>query len=194
MIRNIIIAITMLLFTAAAFAGDTEIRFKSKKSHNIYRGSCIDNIDIDLDDGILTFSGRHRSDPTVEITEDYELYINGDHIKVTKQQKGLLGEYYVLNMQLIEEAKQIGLYGAEIGIEGAKIGLKAITSLFYLLDDDYDIEDYEREIEEKAEKLELKADQLEERADDLEQIADDLEDMYDELEEEITELGELEWY
>jgi hypothetical protein len=189
--KIIVISIALIFMFSTAFA----VGGKHHKRSSSIKGSwCVmDHMDVDIDKGTIILSHRDYKEPVVEITEEYELYINGRHIKTNDHQKELLEEYYETMLELIESAKAIGLKGARIGIDGAKLGLGALGSLFKLISPDYDMEDFEREIEAEAEEIEAKAELLEEEAEELEILADDLEDIYEEMEDEITELGELEW-
>jgi len=191
----ITLLLAAILTFGTAYGSDTESRFHSQNDNHQYRiHNSFDRCSFDVDDGTveLTFRGQNRF--RIEITEDHELYINGDRIETNDRQKEMLGEYYDLSMELVDQAKDLGMKGAKIGLKGAKIGLGALVNLVKLLDEDYDMDDYEAEIESKAEALEIEADELEDHAELIEDMADQLEDMYEDLEEEITELGELEWY
>lgn len=189
--KLIIFSLAFLLAISTAFAHGGKRQKKCDISWNSYT---MDNIEIELDESTIIMTPRHESKPRVEITEEYELYINGKLIETDSRQKDLIGEYYRITMDLVERAKKIGVEGAKIGVEGAKLGLGSLASLFKLLRSDYDTEDFEREIEAKAEKIEKKAELLEEEAEELEDMAYDMEELYEQMEEEITELDELDWY
>ncbi|MFH2037420.1 MAG: hypothetical protein ABIJ45_13545 [Candidatus Zixiibacteriota bacterium] len=189
--KLLIVLMAVLLIGSLAFAHGG----KKHKSSHFWGSNCVmDNISMEFEDGTLILEHRDNGEPTVEITEEFELYINGKHIETNDKQKKLLGEFYENMDELTIRAAEMGIEGAKIGAKGAKLGVDAIASLFKLLDENYDTEDYEREMEKKAKALEKQADKLEEQADDLEKIADNLEDIYDDLENEIDELGELDWY
>jgi len=189
--RKITLFLILTLFIAgSAFAYDGR-----SYSNDIVWGDGFfsNNFEIDIDDGtVIIISHRHGSD-VVEITEDYELYINDRHIKTNSDQKQLLGEFHSKTLVMVEEAKEIGLEGAEIGIKGAKIGMKAIGGVFKLFLSEYDAEDLEEELEWEAEQLEAEAEKLEEQAEELEDLAEDLEDLADELVLNIPELDDLDW-
>lgn len=152
---------------------------------------CMKDADIDIDNETIKI---HDDDYEVEITEDYNLYVNGKYIETNSHQKRLVKEYHGLIFEIIDRAKEVGLEGARLGIDGAKIGLHAIAGVFKLLSDDYDSEDLEAELEIKADELEEKAAELEKEAKDLEYLASDLEDLHAELKEEIPELEELDTF
>ncbi len=190
--RKLLIILTaVLLISSLAMAEGG----KRHKSSHFWGNNCVmDNISMDFDGGTLVLEHRDHGEPVVEITEEFELYVNGKHVETDAKQKKLLGEFYGNMDELVIMAEEIGIEGAKIGVEGAKLGAGAIASLFKLLDDDYDTDDYEREIEKKADAIEERAEDLEEQADELERVADNLEDIYEDLEDEIAELGELDWY
>jgi len=152
-----------------------------------------DNMEIEIDDGTIIITRHSYHSDVIEITEDYELYINDRHIKTNKEQKELLGKFHTKSVILVEEAEEIGYKGAKIGVKGAKLGIKAIGGVFRLLSSEYEADDLEEEMDIEAEKLEKEADALEEQADELEDIADELEDLADEMVQNIPELEELDW-
>jgi hypothetical protein len=161
---------------------------------DVGRENHFEHTSLEFDDAtlILIHNGHRRS--RVEITEDYELYVNNRFVETDKKQRKLLKEYYNHALLVVGYAEEIGLEGAEIGIKGAKIGLMAVGGIFSLLREDYDLDDLERELEIEAEKLEARAEELEEQAEELEDIAEELEDISDELADEIPELAELNWF
>lgn len=153
-----------------------------------------DAIDFDLDGKtlVITNHGRHRGQ--VEITEKYDLFVNGDKIKLNDEQQVLVKKFYDQSMQIVNIAKEMGLEGARIGAEGAKLGIKAIGGLIKMLLTDYDEEDLDYYLEAESEKIEERAELLEEQAEELEDLADELEYLAEEMIEEIPELEELDWY
>ena len=153
------------------------------------------HLEIDLEDGTLVITYEDRRDySTVEITEEYELYIDGQHIKTDKDQKKLLREYYELFVGFEDAIIDIGKEGARIGISGAALGLKAVGGVFRLLSPHYDSDDLERDLEREAEKIEKKAEKLERQAEKIEDMVDELDDIAWELTREITELDDLGWF
>jgi DUF2884 family protein len=171
----------LFMFTAVLQAAD-ENDFKHKYLH------CLEDADIDIEDATITI---RDDDYKIEITGDFELYVNGKYIKTNDEQQELVEEYHGLIFEIIDRAKDIGKQGARIGIDGAKIGLKAIAGVFKLMRDDYDADDLEAELEMETEELEEMAEELEKEAEKLEYLADNLEDMHEELKDEIPELEEL---
>lgn len=173
----------VILFCFSAFlqAAD-ENDFKRKYMH------CFKDAEIDIDDETITI---YDDGYKIKITDDYELYVNGEYIETNAEQQKLVEEYHDLIFEIIDRAKDIGKQGAQLGIDGAKIGLKAVVGVFKLLRSDYDTEDLEDELEMEAEELEELAEELEKEAEKLEYLADNLEEVHEELKEEIPELEEL---
>ena len=153
-----------------------------------------DNVNFDLEDGTIVLEHEGRDIETVEITEDYELYVNGDKIELNEHQQELVAEFYESVMDIIDYAKALGWEGARIGAEGAKLGLQAVGGLFKVVFTSYDTDDFERDIEREAEKIEAKAEQLEKKAERIEVMAEDLADLAQEMDEEIPQLDELGWF
>ena len=153
------------------------------------------HLDIDLEDGTLVVTYEDRRDySTVEITEEYELYVDGQHIKTDKDQKKLLGDYYELVVGFEDAIIDIGKEGARIGFRGAVLGLKAVGGVFRLLSPHYDSDDLERDIEREAEKIEVRAEKLERQAEKIEDMVDELDDIAWELTREIPVLDDLGWF
>jgi len=178
---------------------DFDFDFDHNRHHIINYGdfhNCrhLNNMDIDFEDSEIYITHSGRKSGTVRITENYELYVNGKHVKTDHEQKRLLEEFYNSARDLRKYAAIIGAKGAEIGIEGAKIGLSAIGGIFKLILPGYDSDDLERDMERKARKIEYKAESLEKEARAIEHIAYDIEDIADELKDEIPELRKLRWF
>lgn len=161
---------------------------------NIQNEGHLDGVSIDIEDGsiILTHDDRRRE--TVEITEDYELYVNDERVDLDEDQQALVAEYYELGMDIVAYAKRLGWEGAKIGVSGAKLGLKAVGSVFKLIFTSYDTEDFEREMEREAARLEARAEVLEEKAEVIEDMAEELEDIAYEMNREIPQLRKLDWF
>ena len=190
--RVAFILLTLLLASSVVFATGTVFKGKHKdRSGCHFRGEI--DFDVDFEDGTLIINKRGYRSATVEITEDYELYIDGRRIKTDAHEKELLGEFYELTFDLVDRAEVIGLHGAEIGIAGAKIGLQALGGLFRALLTEYELEDLEADLDADAEILEERAAILEKQAEEIEDIADELEALAEELTDEIPELEELDW-
>jgi hypothetical protein len=152
-----------------------------------------DGVILDIDDGSVFLTHEDYRHDEIEITEDYELIVNGEEVALTESQQELVIEYHDLTYAIIDEALDIGWEGAKLGAEGAKVGLYALANLVKLVRSDYDSDDYERDVERKAAQVERKAAKLEKRASEIEEMADDLEDTLDEMFEDIPALRDLEW-
>jgi len=148
---------------------------------------------IDFEDGTLTIE-HEDEDWTVEITDEYDLYVNGERVKVDREQKKLLRRYYRDYEDIEEMAEEIGAEAAKIGLAGAKLGVNAVACVARLILEDFDCDDIdididididEKEIEKMAEKLQKKAEKIEDKADDLEKS-------HRKLRKSIPELGDLE--
>ncbi len=157
---------------------------------NLFRG---DGVDIDFEDGAIVFA-HDDSDETVEIAENGDLVVNGTPVRLDRDRRELVEDYYATFDGIVEEAKQIGLDGARIGVKGAKLGLSAVLGALMLIADDRDAKDLEIELERKGDKIERMAERLEKRAKKLEARAERLENLHDKLRNKIGELDDLGWF
>jgi hypothetical protein len=189
--KKIVTFAALILLVTVSFSADG--KWCKGKAH-IHDADFMDNVNIDFEDDALIISWQDNRDEKVEITGDYELYINERHIRTNKHQKELLRKYYTEMAKIISEAERIGIQGAVLGAKGAEIGLIAATKALKVIFTDYDSEEMEEELQKETEKLERKAEKLESRADDLEEMVDELEDIHLELKENISELNDLEWF
>ena len=166
------------------------------KSFTVYacKSLCLDHIDIDIENGTLTLTNKNNKNEVVDITEDYELYVNGKYISTDDRQGILLKNYYNQFMDIIDYAKELGREGARVGVEGAKIGLKAAAGILKVIFTKYEADDFEEYIEEEAEELEDRAEELKAKAEEIEEMAEEFEDLHQELKENIPELGRLDWF
>jgi hypothetical protein len=192
--KTILIGLTaVLLMTISASAEGHRHYSHHEVSHSSH--SSIDGMSLNIDHDDLIFTPADEDeDGEVKITEEHELYVNDQRIRLNSEQQKLVGEYHDQMMALIESAKKIGLEGARVGVEGAALGIKAVGGVFKLLSPDYDTDDLEREMERESSKIEAKAAKLEAKADDIEDQADELEDLHDELIDTIPELADLDWF
>jgi hypothetical protein len=152
-----------------------------------------DGVDLSFDDGSIVFT-HEDDDETVEITDEYELIVNGGEVRLDADERRLVRKYYESFEHIIEEAKEIGIEGAKIGVQGAKLGVAATIGALRLLSPYYDRDDLEDELDNKSEKIERVAAKLEKRANKLERRAKALEGLHDQLRSEIDELDELGWF
>lgn len=187
--KNLLLILLIFCTVASTVYG---VDYKKKKKHH-HDFSILDDVEVDIEDDSIILMDKHSADE-VEITGEYDLYVNGDQIDINNAQRELLKDYYDLYFEIIEYAKRIGLEGARIGIEGAAMGVKAVAGVFKLLSEDYDSDDLEEELEAKAEELEEQAERLEDRAEDIEDMAEELEDLHYELGEKIDALADLEMF
>jgi hypothetical protein len=184
----ITLIVALLAFTSVTMAG--------KHHHNcsFFGGEFFSSDDFNIEiDGSSVLIINDYEDDEIEITDDYELYVNGDLIKLDRDQQKIVEAFHTQVMDIKEFAIEIGKEGAKIGIEGARIGLKAIGGVMKLIFTDYDEDDLDRDLERATEELELKAEALEEQAEEIEDMAEDLEDMFYDMEEEIPAVASLDW-
>jgi len=182
-----LIALVMLLLLAnVGLAAGPDDNF----GHRHYRCG-LDHVDIDFENTTLVFTFERNHCDVVEITEDYQLYINGELIPTDDDQRKSLRRCYRLADRLSQEAIRIGVEGAHIGVEGAKLGLRGLGGVLKMLLTDYDEDDLERDMERHARRLERKAERLEKKAERIERMAEEFEVAYLKLEDEIPELAEI---
>jgi hypothetical protein len=151
---------------------------------------------LDVDDGSVIITHKERGEPrsTVEITEDHELFVDDEQVKLNPEQKILVGQFHDECYEMLDYAKDIGIEGAKIGLEGARLGVEAVACVFKLLSPSYDSDDLEDEMEHKASRIEDRASVLEEKAEVIEDMADDLEDLADDMRDKIPALDDLYWF
>ncbi len=154
----------------------------------------MDGVQYEIEDGSIFISHHGLRHDRVEITEEGQLYINDELIKLDREQQGLVATYYDLTTDIVSHAKKVGQEGARIGLEGAKLALKAVGGVLKMAFTSYDGDDLDRDVEWEAEKLERKAERLEEKAEDIEELSEDLERIAEQMNETIPELGELGWF
>ena len=189
--RNLLIPVLLVLFLISSLS--------ARKVEEVYKGKnhfcdCLENVDIDLEDDILTLTCKYDRDQWIEITPDRKMYISGERIYLNQYQQRMVGEYYDHFIDIMDMAKDIGKEGAKIGIKGAKIGLVAASRAMKMILTEYDQDDFERDIEEETEELEIRAEKLEEMAEELEEVADEFEDIHYTMKRDIDELNDLPWF
>lgn len=188
----LVILVTVLVFLVSPVSahGHEDCPF-SGMGLNIWH---MDGVKYEIEDGSIFISHHgHRYD-RVEITEDGQLYINDEFIKLNKEQQRLVASYYDLTIDIVIQAKSLGHEGARVGIEGAKLGLKAVGGVFKMMFTSYDGDDLDQDMEWEAERLERKAERLEEKAEEIEELAEELEWTVEEMDETIPELREVGWF
>lgn len=153
-----------------------------------------EDVDVSITEGSIILAWKYDNSEFVEITDDYNLYVNGNKVKLNRDQKELVAEYYDLLESIIEYAKEIGLESARIGVAGAKIGLKALVGAMKALLTEYESDKLEEDLEDEGKQLEEMARDLEDKAEDLEHLAEALEKTHKSLHKEIPQLRELKWF
>lgn len=175
-------------FTAALFADNFNITIGN-------RIGGIEDVRIRVRHGSVYIHPEYdRWDGEVEITGEYDLYINGRKTPLDRREREMVREYYRLADEIIDTAHRIGWEGAKIGAQGAAIGVKAIVNVVKLISPHYTTEDLEEDMDREAEKIEAKAEVLERKAEDIDEIAEDLEDLHVEMRREIRALRNLRWF
>ena len=159
-------------------------------SDEFFRG---DDVEVSLDDGSIMFT-HDEPDEKVEITEEYELIVNGRAVPLNHSQHRLVEKYYDCFSDVTGEAALIAKDAAKIGARGAKLGVCAIFGVLKLLSPDYDSKDLEVDLNLKADKIERMAERIEKRGAKLEKRAESLKCMHGELRHEIDELDALGWF
>jgi hypothetical protein len=183
--RKLIIPLIILVFASSNVFAYGGCPFFSNIGKHV---SLLDDVDVEVEGGTLIMTCHDDNYSRIEITEDYNLYLDGELVVISKDQKRLVEDYYDSMIEVIDDATTIGIKGAELGLAGAKIGIKAVANVWKLLLPGYDSDDFEEAIEREAEALERKAEKLEIQADLLEVKAHDAEDAFEEMIEGIPEL------
>ena len=192
--RKIFIVLFLALFAVSGVHAGKRVIYEHDIDIDQHDVEFSDDINIDIDDGSVILEEEGGDYNTVEITEEYELFVNDRQVKLDQDQQELVKEFHVLVTDIVSEGKSLGWEGAKIGVSGAKLGMKAIGRIFKMLFTDYDEDDFERDMERDAEVLEARAEKLEDRAEVIEDMADDLDYVAKELFEAVPELRELEWF
>jgi len=184
----ILVTVILLVFAPVGFAEHRHIDL------DLFDGELWeeDGIRVCVDDGSVILTHEYEDDE-IEITDDYELYINDRPIKTDARQRELVQEYHTTVFGIKDRAVEIGLKGAKIGLEGAKIGLQAIGGVFKMILTSYDEDDLDRDMDRATREIEYKAELLEDEAEEIEEMADDIEDIWYDMQEEIPEIGALGW-
>ena len=182
--------VAMLLSLTAALALADSPNTKTYKMHS-GSGYFLRNCELDFDKGSLLIERHGRQGIKVEITQEYELYVDDKLIETDAEQHKLVVQTYDGSMELVDLAKEIGLEGASIGIDGAKLGLKAVGGVFKMIFTSYDQDDLEDEMERESDKLEKRADKLEKRATKIEAMVDELEIVFQDMVNRVPALEPL---
>lgn len=186
----ICVATLTAMLVAPASASTNRTVCDGHDDHNLFRDN---DVEVNFDDGSIVFT-HEDDDETVEITDEYELIVNGQAVRLDADERRLVRKYHESFEHIMEEAKEIGIEGAKLGVQGAKLGIAAAVGSLKLLSPTYDEEDFEHELDHKSEKIERVAAKLEERAAKLERRAKTLERLHDQLRGEIDDLDDLGWF
>lgn len=182
--------IGLLLMATAGVAVGADMHYEPKWGD---RDCVFENHTVQVEKRTLFLTAVEHADFEVEITREYDLYVDGKRITLDDDQRRLVQDYYDLLFEVAYHARDIKWEGAKIGVKGAGIGVKAIGGLVKMLFTSYDEDEFERDMEREAEKIEEDAEKIEDRAERLEQMAYDLQDRFDSMVAGIPELGELDW-
>lgn len=186
-IQNLFSTYILILLTIATLS----VNAKDIKQPNI---TILNGIKIELNGNTLVLLNKYDNDEYVEITDSYNLYVNGEQIEMTHGQRSLVRDYYNQFFDITEYAEQIGKEGARLGVAGAKVGVKAAAGAIKLIFSDYESDEFEQEIEREKEHLEELAEELEEKVDEIESMTEEFEEIHRELKHDIPELDDLNWF
>jgi hypothetical protein len=188
---SIVLLAVLLAVPSVAFGHSRHYHSSTSHSHSISTSMGL----FDDSSRSIDFKGKrvivkYDSDTPrrVEINERHELRVDGDLVKLNRDQQQLVGEFYDKTQQLVADAKAIGLEGAAIGAQGVGVAAAALTGVVNMLFTSYTSDDLERDVERKTAKIEAKANRLEAKAEKLEAQAEQIEDLYDQMEDSIPEL------
>lgn len=144
-------ALGLAMTAAPAFAHDPD----STPNCDALDASTADHIEIDNDmdfeNGELIF--REDGEVYMVITEDRELFIDGDSIELDARGKELVGRYYDAVDDVVEDALDIAGEAAGLGVSAAIQALAAVFS-------GEDMDEFEQRIEEEASEIEARADSM----------------------------------
>lgn len=182
----------LLVFGTTALAGDRCVTIHGH--HDWHDDADLDEVEIDLDGDVVVLEHERFDNGPVEITKEYELFVDDRQVKLDAERQEMVRDYYDLVTDIHDEAKAIGWEGAKVGVEGAKLGVTAIGRLVKMLLTSYDEDDFERDMERDAEEIEKRAESLEEQAEVIEEMAYDLEDLTYLMFDEVDELRDLDWF
>lgn len=187
---SVVILMVVLLFSATGMACD-ERGFRGSVTPD--HGCVLDHVSIDFDDDILVMEfDLDRDEVVVEITPEYNLYVDGYQVDLDDDQQDLVADFYGQATDLAADAALIGYEGAKIGVAGARIGLQSLSGLLRMLLTSYDEDDFERDMERASARIEARAEKLEKKAEKLEARADHIEIVWSRMCREIPELEDLE--
>jgi hypothetical protein len=187
-----VVLLASLLAIPAVTFGHTKYQSKHARHYHCDEDQGIafdDKIDgITINDDTIIIKHKNCRPYKVEITSDYKLIVDGNHVSLNSDQQKLVTKFYDKTDQLIADAVDVGLEGAAIGLNGVGVAAKAVSGVVNMLFTNYTSDDLERDVEREAAKVERRAAKLEARADKIEDLANEVEDLYQEMEDTIPEL------
>ncbi|MFH1850843.1 MAG: hypothetical protein ABIA75_00710 [Candidatus Neomarinimicrobiota bacterium] len=165
---------------------------------HVYRGDdhFLNDLDLDWQKGSLIITEKENDDQRVVMTADEKLLINGENVRLTREQKKLVGEFHILAGKLSDQARDIGQIGSKIGVVAGAMAAEAIVKAFgSLFDDDDDFDDRDHRHESRVErKVDLMTEDIEDLVSELENTINNMEQVYDQLKRDIPELRDLSWF
>lgn len=182
--------VALVLMAAAGPATAGEIHYEPNWED---KDCVLENHAVQVEGRTLYLTAVEHEDFEVEITREYEIYLDDKGIELSSEQERLVQDYYDLLFEIAYHAKDIKWEGAKIGVKGAGIGVKAVGGLVKMLFTSYDEDEFERDMEREAQKIEREAEKIEDRAETLEEMAYDLQDRFDLMVAGVPELKELDW-
>ncbi len=188
----ILLFVSLLFFPAAGIAHD--------RNHDCDwdDGEFLDNCDVDWckETSSLIIEYEKDEGQAVKITKKYELFVNGEKVKLDRKQKDLVKDYYKHMKKLHVMAEEIGEEAARLVEWGGRVAAEAIRKVCVrvLDDDEYEAEELERAIEAETEEIEKAVEKIEAKAKKIELAAKNLKNLHYEMKNAVPELEELEWF
>lgn len=187
--KNIVLLMMMIVLAAPLVA-----EAHSWNKHDRHHISVSDGSSFDVEDGELTLTHKDRhSKDRVVVSEDGDLTVNGDKVKISNSERKLARKLYREAAELEEMAADIAEDAEKIAAVSTKYASSQIRAVLRALSDDDDDVDEER-MEAIDAKFEKEIDSIEKFADKIETQADKVIDIAEELQERVPELEELDWF
>jgi hypothetical protein len=163
-------------------------------SHENHRNHILADIKFDVDDGSLFIRPDYHSDEQVEIDSEYRLYVNGNRVRLSGSQQGLVRNYYNTYNELMYSAARLGKKAAKIGVMGAKLGITAAAGVLKVLFTEDEMEDLEDDLAVESEEIESYSSKLEEEAGEIEDLAERFKSDHRNMKNSIPALDRLSWF
>ena len=103
-----IFLLALLMIAPAAFARNRHIHYSYDHHSNF-----LDGVDLDIQRSTIVLTNDEYDDDIVEITRDYELYVNDQRVDLDPKEAELVQEFYDRTFELVDSAKEVGLEGAD---------------------------------------------------------------------------------